>query len=243
MVDSCIGGKSAINIKSYKNIVGNIYPPEQITIDVDFLKTLGKEQIIDGLCEAVKICYSRSEEDLDVYLRAVPNLEDGLKNIKSVISQCLKAKQWFIEIDEFDRKERLLLNFGHTFGHALESATEFRITHGVAIGIGMVVAEEYAREHFLLSSVGAERSARLTGHIEMLIKFLPQLVGEFRSLDFESIVDNFDNDKKHQTDQYRIIIPKDDGALELVGIPRTEQSRADILAAYRAAIERLIKLY
>jgi len=243
MVDSCIGGKSSINIKSYKNIVGNIYPPEQINIDVNFLNTLGKEQIIDGLCEAVKICYARSGEDLDAYLRAVPNLEEGLQNIKSVIIQCLKAKQWFIEIDEFDQKERLLLNFGHTFGHALESATEFRITHGVAVGIGMVVAEEYARQHSLLSSVGAAHSARLTGHVAMLMKILPQLVDEFRCLDLDFILENFDNDKKHQTNQYRIIIPKDDGALELVGIPRTEQGREDIQAAYRTACERLIKLY
>ena len=243
MVDSCIGGKSAINIKSFKNLVGNIYPPGQINIDVSFLDTLGKEQIIDGLCEAVKICYAKSEEDLDGYLRSVPNLEDGLKNIKTVISQCLKAKQWFIEIDEFDQNERLLLNFGHTFGHALESATEFRISHGVAVGIGMVVAEEYARHQALLSPVGAERSVRLTGYVEGLVKCLPQLAVEFRNFDYDSIALKFANDKKHKTNQYRIIVPKGDGGLGLIGIPRTEKSRSDILAAYCAAAERLARLY
>lgn len=243
MVDSCIGGKSSINIDCYKNLVGNIYPPEQINIDVNFLDTLGNEQVIDGLCEAVKICYAISEEELDSYLRLTVNLEESLKNIKIVIMQCLKAKQWFIEIDEFDQNERLLLNFGHTFGHALESATEFRISHGVAVGIGMVVAEEYARHQDLLSSVGTARSARLTNYVEGLVTFLPQLAVEFRNLDYDSIARNFVNDKKHRTDQYRIIVPKGDGGLGLIGIPRTEQSRSDILAAYRTAAERLVKLY
>lgn len=243
MVDSCIGGKSSINVKNYKNIVGNIYPPEQINIDVDFLKTLGPEQIIDGLCEAIKICYAKSAEDLERYLRAVPDLATGLQNIESVIVQCLKAKQWFIEIDEFDQKERLLLNFGHTFGHALEPATEFRITHGVAIGIGMVVAEEYARRQSLLSSKGEAHSARLTDHIEMLLKVLPQLAGEFASLDFDLVMANFANDKKHHSDQYRLIIPKGDGALQIIGIPRTEQSRTEIKKAYRDAAARLLKIF
>lgn len=239
MVDSCIGGKSSINIGSYKNIVGNIYPPEQINIDVKFLDTLGNEQIIDGLCEAVKICYARSEEALDSYLRLTSTLIDSLKNIEQVTIQCLKAKQWFIEIDEFDQKERLLLNFGHTFGHALESATEFRISHGVAIGIGMVVAEEYARNKALLSSAGAKRSGRLTSYLEGLLKSLPQLAAQLRNLDYESIALNFSNDKKHKIDQYRIIVPRGDGELCLLSIPRTEQYRSDIIAAYRAAVERL----
>jgi 3-dehydroquinate synthase len=243
MVDSCIGGKSSINIASYKNLVGNIYPPERINIDVDFLDTLGTEQVIDGLCEAVKICYAKSAEELDDYLRLTGTLAESLKNIQSVILQCLKAKQWFIEIDEFDQNERLLLNFGHTFGHALESATEFRISHGVAVGIGMVVAEEYARNQALLSSVGTARAALLTGYIEGLLEFLPHLAAQFRNLDYDSIAQNFANDKKHQADKYRIIVPQGDGGLSLIDIPRSEQSRLDILAAYRAAAKRLVGLY
>jgi 3-dehydroquinate synthase len=243
MVDSCIGGKSSINIDGYKNLVGNIYPPEQINIDVNFLDTLGTEQIIDGLCEAVKICYAKSAEELDRYLRLTSTIEESLKNIESVIMQCLKAKQWFIEIDEFDQNERLLLNFGHTFGHALESATEFQISHGVAVGIGMVVAEEYARQQSLLSPAGAQRSARLTSYVEGLVKCLPQLAAQFHTLDYDSIALKFANDKKHKTDQYRIILPQGDGDLSITSVPRTEQGRSDILAAYRATAERLVKLY
>lgn len=243
MVDSCIGGKSSINVDGYKNLIGNIYPPEQINIDVNFLDTLGNEQIIDGLCEAVKICYAKSAQELDRYLRLTSTIEESLKNIESVIMQCLKAKQWFIEIDEFDQNERLLLNFGHTFGHALESATEFQISHGVAVGIGMVVAEEYARQQALLSPAGAARSARLTSYVEGLVKCLPQLACQFRTLDYDSIGLKFANDKKHKTDQYRIILPQGDGELGIISVPRTEQDRSDILAAYRTVAERLAKLY
>lgn len=166
-------------------------------------------------------------------------MSESLANIEYITMQCLRAKQWFIEIDEFDKNERLLLNFGHTFGHALESATEFRISHGVAIGIGMIVADEYAKNKALLSSAGATRSGRLTSYLEGLMKSLPQLADQLRNLDYESIALNFSNDKKHKIDQYRIIVPRGDGELCLLGIPRTEQYRSDIIAAYRATVERL----
>jgi 3-dehydroquinate synthase len=160
-----------------------------------------------------------------------------------IVIRSLRGKQWFIEVDEFDQKERLLLNFGHTFGHALEAGTEFRITHGVAVGIGMVVAEEYAKQQSLLAPAGAELVGRLTGHVEALLRELPQLAEELRSLDIGLITEKFDNDKKHQADQYRIVVPKGNGALELEGVSRTEQGRTGIREAYLAAVERLTKLY
>jgi len=107
----------------------------------------------------------------------------------------------------------------------------------------MVVAEEYAKQQALLVPAGVECIGRLTSHVEMLLKELPQLANELRNLDIGLITEKFDNDKKHQADRYRIVVPKGNGALEIEGIPRTEQGRADIKEAYRAAVERLIKLY
>ncbi|MBI3441816.1 MAG: 3-dehydroquinate synthase [Proteobacteria bacterium] len=242
MVDSCVGGKSSINVYDYKNLVGNFYPPAEVLIDLDFLRSLKAEQMIGGLCEAVKICYARSAEEFSAYLADAPAIDMAPARAERIVVRSLRAKQWFIEIDEFDQKERLLLNFGHTFGHALEAGTEFRISHGVAVGIGMVVAEEYAKQNALLAPAGRKCVERLTGHVELLLKELPQLADELRSLDIDLITEKFDNDKKHQADQYRIVVPKGNGALELVGVARTEQGRMTIRKAYRAAIERLAKI-
>lgn len=239
MVDSCVGGKSSINVSGYKNLIGNFYPPAKVVIDLDFLKSLNAEQIIGGLCEAVKICYARSIEEFATYLIDAPTMTMTSSQAERIVVQSLRAKQWFIEIDEFDQKERLLLNFGHTFGHALEVGTEFRITHGIAVGVGMVVAEEYAKQHTLLASKGAENSSNLTLYVIALLKGLLPLADELRNLDIDFIIEKFDNDKKHYADQYRIVLPIGDGGLELLGISRTDQSRADIRDAYSAAIRRL----
>lgn len=243
MADSCVGGKSSINVYGYKNLVGNFYPPTEVIIDLDFLRSLNAEQMIGGLCEAAKICYAHSAEEFAAYLADAPAIKMTPAQAERIVIRSLRGKQWFIEVDEFDQKERLLLNFGHTFGHALEAGTEFRITHGVAVGIGMVVAEEYAKQQALLAPQGAERIARLTGHVAALLKELPQLAEELRSLDIGLIAEKFGNDKKHQADHYRIVVPKANGALEIELVSRTEQGGDNIRAAYRAAVERLTKLY
>ena len=243
MVDSCIGGKSSINVYGYKNLIGNFYPPGEVIIDLDFLRTLNAEQMIGGLFEAAKICYARSPEEFIGYLADAPSVNMSPKQAERIILRSLRGKQWFIEIDEFDQKERLLLNFGHTFGHALEAGTEFRISHGIAVGIGMVVAEEYAKQQALLTPAGIECIARMTDHVETLLKNLPLLAQELSSLDLGLISEKFDNDKKHLADHYRVVVPKGDGALELEQVPRTLQGRANIKEAYRTAIERIVNIF
>jgi 3-dehydroquinate synthase len=243
MVDSCVGGKSSINVYGYKNLVGNFYPPTEIVIDLDFLRTLDAEQMIGGLCEAAKICYARSAQEFAAYLADAPAIKMAPAQAERIVIRSLRCKQWFIEIDEFDQKERLLLNFGHTFGHALEAGTDFGITHGVGVGIGMVVAEEYAKQQALLTPAGAECIKGLTDHIEILLKELPKLAKELGSLDIDLIAEKFDSDKKHQADHYRIVVPKGNGALEIERIPRTAEGKAKIREAYRTALVRLNKLY
>jgi len=243
MVDSCVGGKSSINVYGYKNLIGNFYPPSEVIIDLDFLRTLNAEQIIGGLFEAAKICYARSPAEFAAYLADAPSINMSSEQAERIITRSLLNKQWFIEIDEFDQKERLLLNFGHTFGHALEAGTEFRISHGIAVGIGMIVAEEYSKQQALLTPAGLACIGLMTSHVETLLKELPLVAKELRSLDSSLISEKFDNDKKHLADQYRIVVPKDDGTLVLEQVPRTAQGRANIKEAYRVALERVINIF
>jgi 3-dehydroquinate synthase len=210
MLDSCIGGKSSINIGKYKNIIGNIYPPEKVYITSNFVGTLSRVDLISGIAEAGKICYAESDESFDAFLGA---LGSGSKNSLSFLKLAeisLTSKKWFIEIDEFDKKERKLLNFGHTFGHALEAASDFKIPHGVAILIGMQVAINFAGLKLL----------KLEDFIAETFNTIKQDIGitTLSKIVFESAISK---DKKHSSSQMFFILPNSNGRLELVGYERS----------------------
>ncbi len=241
MVDSCIGGKSSINIGKYKNIVGNIYPPDEINIDIDLLDSLPATQIVDGLCEAVKICYASSPADLERYLVLSSSVEESKNHIQEIIELCLGAKKRFIEIDEFDQKERLLLNYGHTFGHALESSLDFGLSHGIAVGIGMCVAVEFSRQQSLLKEEGVSRSLNLENYTINLLSEVSGLSGLLRQVDFDILVDCFRNDKKHRPNCYRVILPAGDGCLTLNELARNKDVHEKLKSAYGDVMKKIVE--
>lgn len=134
--DSCIGGKNSINLLHFKNLVGNFYPPVKIYISKKFLLNLPKKNLYDGLGEIFHI--------LAVYnKKKILFIEKFLQkkiSIDYLIKQSLLCKKYFIEKDEFDKNLRKLLNFGHTFGHAIESYSNYKISHGQAVAIGCLYA-------------------------------------------------------------------------------------------------------
>jgi 3-dehydroquinate synthase len=155
MTDSCIGGKSAINVGGFKNLAGNFYPPNEIVISGKFLNSLSKPAIAAGLLEAVKIQIARGQVDfrkfVELYIQYKKNQK--IEILIEIAKLTLESKKWFVEIDEFDQKERKLLNYGHTFGHALESASGMTVPHGIAIGIGMLVANEISESFAYLEEI------------------------------------------------------------------------------------------
>jgi 3-dehydroquinate synthase len=238
MIDSCVGGKSAINILGYKNLIGNFHPPKSISIDVSFLETLNNEQIVCGLYEAVKISYAKDIETFLSYLDCSPKLPLNNSTAQNLISKVLKTKKWFIEIDEFDQKERLILNFGHTFCHALESSTDFAIAHGIAVGMGMIIAIQFSKNENLLNDKGIERTELLKNYIKGIINnYISDLLEKYPKLDLNYVLKNFDNDKKHETNSYRIILPKDDGGLVMINKDKTENARQKIIKAYQEGLK------
>lgn len=235
MVDSCIGGKSSINVAGYKNLVGNFYPPKEILVDLEFIRTLNAEQIAAGLCEAVKICYAHSDKQFSGYLKASPLFDLSINTAENVVVRSLRCKQWFIEKDEYDQKERLLLNFGHTFGHAIEAATNFAVSHGIAVGVGMMVAEEFAHKNNLLNETGKQRTKKLSDYVFTLLAAVPALARELQAVEINKILEKFESDKKHLPDAFRVVLPTSDGHLELMSIEKTPTVKSAISDAYRAA--------
>lgn len=233
MVDSCIGGKSSINVGPFKNIAGNFYPPQKIIIDTEFCKTLELPEVLAGLCEAVKICFAAEGEQFERYLRLFtvqPKFVDN-EQLFSVISLSLATKKHFIEIDEFDLGPRLLLNFGHTFGHAIEAATNFRITHGVAVGIGMLAEIELAK-YMGIFSQRSERVKKLRKHIIHLLEQIPGTTKNTQDLDLDAAVRAFRSDKKHRHDVYAMILPNEQGFLERVFLPINPETDLMVLNVF-----------
>ena len=129
--DSCIGGKTSINYKNYKNQLGNYNPPDKVIICDSFLETLNDIDIKSGLGEMLHFFLVSSKSDTDFFQRHYKSSK------QETIRRCLEIKKEFIELDEFDRGVRLLLNYGHTFGHAIENVTNYKYPHGISVCFGM----------------------------------------------------------------------------------------------------------
>jgi len=132
--DSCIGGKTSINVKGRKNILGTFYPPSNIYICTQFLKTLTKLDYCSGLGELYK--FHILENKINQF--------DSAGNIGEMIYKGLAFKGDILSRDEFDKGERKYLNFGHTFGHALETTSKNKLPHGIAVILGCMIASRVA---------------------------------------------------------------------------------------------------
>jgi 3-dehydroquinate synthase len=238
MVDSCIGGKSSINVGPYKNLVGTFHPPQRVLIDPAFVQTLPLDQRASGLIEAVKICFCHGEEAFAKHMSFKPAVDMSVDALEGLIANSLLSKKWFIEIDEFDRKERLLLNFGHTFGHAIEGATHFGIAHGIAVGLGIECAMEFQKASGVTSE-RVERARELQRHLEDMIRCDGSVAGELRKLNVADVLERFGSDKKHGKDFYTLILIAPSGDVVLQKLPRSERT----LSAVRSAIERIVEKY
>lgn len=135
-VDSSVGGKTAVDLPQGKNLVGAFHQPSLVLIDPQTLSTLPSAYMADGMGEVIKYGCIRSHSLFDKLLTDRIMQTD----CSSVLYECVKIKKEIVEHDEFDTGERMLLNFGHTFGHALEKYYHFeKLSHGFAVGIGMVM--------------------------------------------------------------------------------------------------------
>ena len=138
MVDSSIGGKTAIDLDGVKNIVGAFYPPMGVLIDVNVLKTLPKREINAGLVESIKMSLT-FDANLFEFIEEEKSL---LRNIEKIIIRSLQIKKHVVELDETEHSVRQVLNFGHTVGHAIETFEKGKYLHGECVGLGMVIVSK-----------------------------------------------------------------------------------------------------
>jgi 3-dehydroquinate synthase len=215
-VDSSVGGKVAVNHPRGKNLIGAIYAPRLVLIDPLVLETLSKRQFRAGLVEIIKygIIVSNSffywlEENLDRLI-----YRDRLI-LTGAIAKSVQAKKRVVEKDEFENNYRQVLNFGHTLGHALEAATDYRYyLHGEAVLIGMSAALKMAVRLSLLDSASGER-------IQALLNLIDQKKPPAH-LTADKVIGKLRQDKKRREREIMFILPTAIGAGTV--IPVNDQS-------------------
>ncbi|MGI6781251.1 MAG: 3-dehydroquinate synthase [Acholeplasmataceae bacterium] len=130
-IDSSIGGKTSINYRNHKNVIGTFYDPKLIICETDYLKTLPEREIINGLGELIKTGFIGDEHILK-YIKTYQSL-----SASELIERAVNVKKEYVVKDYYDKSVRNILNFGHTVGHAIEAASNFEIPHGQAVIFGM----------------------------------------------------------------------------------------------------------
>jgi 3-dehydroquinate synthase len=201
-VDASVGGKTAINHPKGKNLIGAFHQPKLVVIDVDTLKTLPQRDIRAGLIEVIKMGVIRDEplfERVEENLEALLNLDDT--TLIEIISQACVNKAEIVAKDEKESGLRMVLNYGHTFGHALEAMTHYnRYRHGEAVSIGMHCAAQLATNLRMFSETDFQRQRALLKRAKLPITFPTDLTPE-------ALCDAMYLDKKTLGGKLRLILP------------------------------------
>lgn len=204
-IDSSIGGKVAVDNEMAKNLVGSFHSPSLIITDPNLLSTLAKKEFLNGLFEAIKIAlvqncslYKFIKDNLTAIIRRDP------RPLEQLIRRCVKEKAKIVTADPFDLNVRAILNFGHTFGHALESVGGYKqIMHGEAIGRGMLVA-------LRLSQL---KEKLLASHVLEAGGIINNAFGQryIKTPDPDKLWEIMIHDKKAESGRVRFILLKDIG--------------------------------
>ena len=156
-VDSSVGGKVAVDLPQGKNLVGAFYQPKAVFIDTALLQTLPERTFRDGLAEVIKTAAIR-DEGLFTLLESCAGRAELMQHMDEIVAACCMVKKTVVENDEFDLGERMLLNFGHTLGHALEAHYGFgKYGHGEAVAAGMAEITRIAAARGLTPKADAAR--------------------------------------------------------------------------------------
>lgn len=227
--DSCIGGKTSLNYKSYKNLLGTFYPPDEINICTPFFKTLSERDFESGLGEVVKFNVMFGEE-------GIKKMEDNIDalllrqddKLEQFVNSSLLFKKDFIEEDEFDRGVRIHLNFAHTFGHAFETMSHYAIPHGTAVAMGTIVANRISLSRGWLTEDKVLR-------VEQVLWKIIHIDVEHIKVDMDQVISAIHKDKKQVGKELTAVLMKDDMKLNIVHDVKKEE----IEEAIRYLFEKL----
>jgi 3-dehydroquinate synthase len=197
-VDASVGGKTGINNRFGKNLVGAFHQPKAVYIDTHWLKTLPAREFAAGVAEIIKMAVM-FDADFFEWLETHDLHEDA--NLKEAIRRSVELKAWVVDQDETEKGIRAVLNYGHTFAHVIENFSGYgNLLHGEAVAIGMVMANELAIASGLFGEAEAERVKALLARYDLPIDYGVESPERF--------YDHFFLDKKSQNNRLVFIVPK-----------------------------------
>ncbi len=206
-VDSSVGGKTAIDLESGKNLAGAFYQPQIVVFDPDALETLPAEYFSDGMAEVIKYAMIR-QKGIDELI-----MGDTAQNLEEIIARCVEIKRDIVAEDEFEGGIRRILNFGHTAGHAIEAEADFKLSHGRCVAVGM----------YIITRAWEKRGLCEKGTCDVLIKMLEKF-GLDKSSDYspETISQRAKNDKKAEGGSLNIVVPLTLGKCDVIKVTMDE---------------------
>ena len=218
MADSCVGSKSSINGGGAKNVLGTFTPPKRIVLSARFLDTLDERDVRSGVGEMLKVHAIAGPAAFDAIAADYARLFTDRGVMTSYLRRSLEIKKPIVEADEFDSGPRLVMNYGHSFGHALEAATEYAIPHGIAVTVGMDLA------NFVSARLGLGAAAHY-------LRMRPTLAANYRGFETTPVpLDEFlgalAKDKKNSANALGLILPDMSGVIRKVETPPDEKFRA-----------------
>jgi len=230
-VDAAIGGKVAVDHPRAKNLIGCFYQPKLVIADVETIHTLPERAYREGLAEVIKYGVIADASLFDTIKRNIDALnERDLPTLSEIVARCCEIKARIVERDEHERRgERSLLNYGHTFGHAIEAATGYsKLLHGEAVAIGMIAASRMA------CILGVCSQDVLDEQLELLKKAgLPTSLSEAGVTDIspERIYEAMALDKKRRGRMLRFILPTEIGSAFMTSEPIPDEVVMEAIAS------------
>lgn len=227
--DSCIGSKSSINHREFKNLIGTFYPPTRIWVNMRFVDTLEEKEYFSGLGEIMKCSIMAGKSS---FYESRRRMDAMLKRNYDVLSletqKALEFKKSVIEVDEFDKDYRNIMNFGHTFGHALESSSEFRVPHGQGVSFSILIANELSVARGLLSGQYRDDMRETLLRIIDIDRVKPKFIEPERLLSYMR------KDKKYQGNRHTCILSEENGVKKYTDV--TDEEVASALLKLKAVL-------
>ena len=202
--DSCIGGKTSINYMGIKNQLGNFYPPKKIILNPNFVKKLPKQEFFSGMGEMGHYFFLSNKKDYLFYKNFLKKVVLNKKiDLYKIIFKSLEIKKKYIEKDEFDKNLRLNLNYGHTFGHAIENLTH--LPHGIAVAHGMDISNYISFKNHLISH---QTYFEMKETLKMILNSY-----KIKKINITKMISLIKKDKKSTKKNIRVILTKGIGKM------------------------------
>lgn len=231
--DSSVGGKTALNHKKTKNLLALFSAPRQIITDTGFLKTLSVDDLYSGAGEIFRLCVTGGAPFVEVLEEELSGfLKQDTGSIFRLIATSLSAKKAVVEYDEFELDIRRSMNYGHSFGHALEALTNYEISHGVGVTIGILVENEIALKRGMLDQKERDRLLNIGRQLIPL-----KSLRVFAETPLDGILELLRRDKKTEGTVLKLATLKSIGDMRFIDFELNEDGVVELQGAVKSVLK------